>query len=381
MLLLEYEGKEILREYGIPTPSGVVVAKDAISSSQPSLCFPAVLKAQVPTGGRGRAGGIVVAPTMEAFQTASCALFAARIKGLPVERILVEDQKTTRHEYYLAVMFDGEEQVLLIGAQGGVDVESYYGSGRESFATVLIDPVYGLPEFRVRDALRELSIKPSLWGPFTDMAARLARLFRGCDATLAEINPVAELESGELVALDARIVIDDGALFRQPRFAGRKAIEAADDVVRRMEALQIQYVPLGGSVGLIGSGAGCGVTIMDWVARGGGRLAAFVDLDYAVLSGQTEAGLRLVLEHFLGDAGVRSIIVNFTACGVRVDLIAESLAKVLDGVDRSRLKPMYVHFEGNRRDVARETMRKAGFPPCERLGDAVRAATAVSREI
>jgi len=381
MLLLEHEGKEILREYGIPTPSGVVIAKDATSAPQASLRFPAVLKAQVPVGGRGRAGGIVVAPTAQAFENASRALFATPIKGYPVERILVEDQKTARHEYYLAVMFDGEDQMLLIGATGGVDVESYYGSGRESFATVLLDPVYGLPEFHVRDALRKLAIKSSLWGPFTDMAARLARLFRACDATLAEINPVAELDGDQLIALDARIVIDDGALFRQPRFAGRKALESSDDIVRRMEALQIQYVPLGGSVGLIGSGAGCGVTIMDWVAREGAKLAAFVDLDYAVLSGQTDAGLRLVLEHFLADAKVRSIIVNFTACGVRVDLIAESLAVVLNDIDRKRLKPLYIHFEGNRRDVARETIRKAGFAPCERLGDAVRAAAAVAREI
>src|SRR5262249_8840409 len=234
-----------------------LITKETMIAAQPSLRFPAILKAQVPTGGRGRAGGIVVASTAQAFETASRALFATRIKGFPVEHILVEDQKTIWHEYYLAVMFDGEDQVLLIGAQGGVDVESYYGSGRESFATVLLDPVYGLPEFQVRDALRKLSIKSSLGGPFTDMAARLARLFRASDATLAEINPVAELEGDELIALDVRIVIDDGALFRQPRFAGRKAVESADDVVRRMEALQIQYVPLGGSVGLIGSGAGC----------------------------------------------------------------------------------------------------------------------------
>ena len=116
-------------------------------------------------------------------------------------------------------------------------------------------------------------------------------------------------------------------------------------------------------------------------AREGSKLAAFVDLDYAVLSGQTEAGLRLVLEHFLDDPAVRSIIVNFTACGVRVDLIAESLAKVLQDLGTARLKPMYLHFEGNRRVAARETLRRAGFAPCERLGDAVRAAAAVAREV
>lgn len=382
MLLLEHEGKEIFREYGIPTPRGTVIEKaDLARAPVSSLHFPAVVKAQVPAGGRGKAGGVLAAPSAQEFQAVAAKLFAAEIKGFPVERILVEEQKAARQEYYMAIIFDGEDQLLLVGARGGVDVESYYGSARKEFATVVVDPVYGLPEFRLREALGELAIDPALRARFSDIAYRLARLFRAYDATLVEINPLAELDADSLVALDARIVIDDGALFRQPRFAGRRPIEANDGVARRMRELQIQYVPLGGAVGLIGSGAGCGVAIMDWVAREGSKLAAFVDLDYAVLSGQTEAGLRLVLEHFMGDPAIRSIIVNFTACGVRVDLIAESLAKVLQELGTARLKPMYLHFEGNRRDVARETMRRAGFAPCEKLGDAVRAAAAVAREV
>lgn len=382
MLLLEHEGKEIFREYGIPTPRGTVIEKaDLARTPASSLHFPAVVKAQVPAGGRGKAGGVLAVPSAQEFQAIAARLFAAEIKGFPVKRILVEEQKAARREYYMAIIFDGEDQLLLVGARGGIDVESYYGSARKEFATVVVDLVYGMPEFRLREALSELAIDPALWSRFGDIAYRLARLFPAYDATLAEINPLAELDGDSLVALDARIVIDDGALFRQPRFAARRGIEANDGIARRMRELQIQYIPLGGAVGLISSGAGCGVTIMDWVAREGSKLAAFVDLDYAVLSGQTEAGLRLVLEHFLDDPTVRSIIVNFTACGVRVDLIAESLAKVLQELGTARLKPMYLHFEGNRRDEARETMRAIGFAPCERLGDAVRAAAAVAREV
>jgi succinyl-CoA synthetase beta subunit len=379
MLLLEYEGKELLREYGIPTPRGTLIEKADLSRTKvASLSFPAVVKAQVPIGGRGKAGGIVSVSSAPEFHAAASTLFAGEIKGFPVERILVEEHKTARHEYYLAIIFDGEDQLLLIGARGGVDVESYYGSGRKEFATVVLDPVYGLQEFRLREALAELSISRNLWGRFNDIAYRLVRLFRAYDATLAEINPLAELDDDTLIALDARVVIDDGALFRQPRFAGRVAVEANDAVARRMRELEIQYIPLGGAVGLIGSGAGCGVTIMDWVAHEGSKLAAFVDLDYAVLSGRTEGGLRLVLEHFVAEPSVRSIIVNFTACGVRVDLIAQALAKVLKEKERP-LKPMFVHFQGNRSAAARDIMRTAGYPPFEKLGDAVRAAAAVAR--
>jgi len=362
MLLLEYEGKELLREYGVPTPRSTLLEKASFAGTDsPSPSFPAVVKAQVPTGGRGKAGGIVAVSSTQEFRAAVSRLFAAEIKGFPVERVLVEEQKAALHEYYLAIIFDGEDQLLLIGARGGVDVESYYGSGRKEFATVMLDPVYGLQEFRLREALAELSISRNLWSRFNDVAYRLVRMFRAYDATLAEINPLAELDDDTLIALDARVVIDDGALFRQPRFAGRVAVEANDAVAR-----------------LIGSGAGCGITIMDWVAHEGSKLAAFVDLDYAVLSGQTESGLRLVLEHFMADSSVRSIIVNFTACGVRVDLIAQALAKVLKEKDRS-LKPMFAHFQGNRSVAARDIMREAGYPPFERLGDAVRSAAAVAR--
>jgi succinyl-CoA synthetase beta subunit len=381
MLLLEHEGKEVLREYGIPVPRGTLVDKAELADVQAlSLPFPAIVKAQVPVGGRGKAGGILPASSAAEFEAVAAGLFAADLKGFPVSTLLVEERETPLREYYLSIMFVGEEMLLLVGARGGVEVESFFGNARDEFATVTIDAVYGLPAYRLRDALAALEIRPALWGKFTDVASRLTRLFRECDATMAEINPLAEVDADVLVALDARIVIDDGALFRQPRFAGRRETEIGDALARRMRELQIQWVPLGGPVGLIGSGAGCGVAIMDWIAREGSGLAAFVDLDYAVLSGHTEAGLRLLVDHYLDEPGVRSIIVNFTACGVRVDLIAEALAKVLQEVDATRLKPIYLHFEGNRRAAARETMRGAGFPPCETLGETVRAAAAAARE-
>jgi succinyl-CoA synthetase beta subunit len=381
MLLLEHEGKDLFRESGIPVPAGRVLCKgDVYEAAVAAVPLPAVVKAQVPEGGRGKAGGILKAASASELQYAVATLSASEIKGYAVRQMLVEELKPVRREYYMAMLFDGEDQTLLVGAQGGIGVESFYGEGQTSFASVVIDPVYGLPEYRLRDALADLSIPRPLRGRFIDVAGRLTRLFRTYDATLAEINPLAELDDGTLMALDARVVIDDGALFRQPRFAERKAMEAGDDVMsRQMTALAIQWVPLGGPVGLIGSGAGCGVAIMDWVAHEGSRLAGFLDLDYAVLGGKTEPALRLVLDYYERDTSVRAILVNFTACGVRVDLIAESLAKILLEKRQAARKPIFVHFQGNRSAKAREVMTSAGYPPFDRLGDAVRAATAAAR--
>src|SRR5262249_34859031 len=199
---------------------------------------------------------------------------------------------------------------------------------------------------QVRASLEELSIAPQWWASYCEMAERLARLFRQSDATLAEINPLAELGEGKLIAVDARIIIDDGALFRQAKFAAiAKMRTPPEGLAARMRALEIQYVPIGGPIGLISSGAGVGTTVMDWVAREGSSLNAFVDLDYAIMSGHTEAGIALVLDTLISDPAIKAIIVNFTTCGLRLDEIARALVKALDA-QRSRIAvPIFVHLQ------------------------------------
>ncbi len=376
MLLLEHEGKAVLQEFGIPTPRGVVVGDAAMAAAvSAGMRPPLMIKAQVPIGGRGRAGGIREAATLKTASDVAAELLAKKIKGHAVGALLIEEGVSIAHERYMAAMIDGERLLLLIGRHGGVEVEAYFGGQKDSFETVTIDPSYGLSPYQVRLALEKLEIAPHLWTAYADVADRVVRLLRGRDATLVEINPLAELPDGSLRALDARIDVDSGAFFRQPKFAAiERSRVATDGLTRRMKELEVQYVPLAGNIGLVSSGAGCGVTIIDWLTREGASAAAFVDLDYTIMSGKIEPGLRFVLDHFCDDPAIEAIVVNFTTCGLRLDSIAETLIEALSERTSRRGKPLFFNLQGNRATLAHDLMRSAGYVVAQTLGDAVRGA-------
>ncbi len=371
MLLLEHEGKHLLRQYGIATPSGMVVADG--QHPGPDVPVPCMAKAQVLTGGRGKAGGIRKVERREEVAGVLRALLQTTIKGEQVKSVLIEESVEFERERYLGIIADGAEIMLVLGAKGGMDVEHAAQTNSNEFRTVRIDPNYGLSEFQVRIALEQLRIDPRWWSSYTDVAVRLAKLFFDCDATMAEINPLVERPDGSVLALDARVVVDDGALFRQPQLEAIAAKRLSEDKLQdRMRELGVQFVAVGGSVGLLSSGAGVGVTIMDWVAREGLTLAAFVDIDYAIMSGRAEEAMRLVLQVFDEDPFVKSIIVNFTVCGLRLDSVADSLVGALRG--RHSHKPLTLHFAGNRSVQARRNLEGAGYKTVETLGEAVRQA-------
>ena len=307
MLLFEHEGKAILREHGIATPRGIVAENEADIGGGGAVSAPFMVKSQVLAGGRGKAGGIRPAADPSALERAASQILATTVRDLPVRALLVEERVAVAHERYMAVLLDGEAMLLVLGRKGGIEVEELFSGAQDGFQTIRIDPLFGLSAYQVRVALEQLEIPAQLWAAYTSAAERPTRLFRQCDATLAEINPLAELEDGSLVALDARIVIDDGALFRQPRFAElANARSTADGLAARMRALEVQYVPIGGNIGLVSSGAGVGTALMDWVASEGCRLHSFVDLDYAIMGGRTEDGMRLVLDTLIDDRASRT---------------------------------------------------------------------------
>jgi succinyl-CoA synthetase beta subunit len=382
LLLLEHEGKAVFRRHGIPVPRGhVITGIDEVDGAVAQLTGPFVVKAQVLTGGRGKAGGIRTAADISVVKTESGRLLHSELKGQSVSAVLIEESVPFVRERYMSIMLDGETINLLLGSRGGVEVESYFSDARDSFQVVHIDPAYGLGAFQVRKAAEALGINRDYWGYYVDIAEKLYRLFRASDATLAEINPLVELEGQRVVALDARIVVDDGALYRQPGFADiERARTKGEGLLAQMKELEIQYVPIGGEVGLVSSGAGVGVTIMDWLEKEGARLSAFVDLDYAIMGGHAEAGIRLVLSTLNSDPCVRAIIVNFTTCGLRLDLIVKSLLAALPA-PKLQVKPILFHLQGNRANLAHEMLRTAGWTVSETLGEAVREAAKLVKSI
>ena len=380
MLLFEHEGKAFLREYGIATPRGVLVRPGTdVEGAWADVSLPVMVKAQVLTGGRGKAGGIRMAGTASDARAHASALDGSTVHGMPVEGVLVEECVDVRQEFYVAVTFDGEAMIVLLSTHGGVDVERFFLDARESFATICVDPLFGISEYQVRKALHRLGVGTRVWPQLGALTSRLVRMFRELDATLVEINPLAELGDGTLMALDARVQVDDGALFRQPRLRAMQAARRRESSIgEQMRALEIQFVPLGGAVGVVSSGAGAGVAIMDWIEREGSRAAGFMDLDYAFMGGKTEEALRLALGYLNRQTAVRSLLVNFTTCGLRLDLIAAALVKVLDELRPELGKPLFIHLQGNRSCVAQAVVREAGYPLYETLGDAVRGASRVA---
>jgi succinyl-CoA synthetase beta subunit len=376
VLLFEHEGKAVLREHGILTPKGMLAENEAdVAAAAGALSAPFMVKSQVLAGGRGKAGGIRPAADASELHREAGAMFGSTVRDLPVRTLLIEERVSIQEERYMALLLDGEQMLLVLGRKGGVEVEELFSGARDGFEVVKIDPAFGLSAHQVRASLEELGIAPQWWASYCEMAERLARLFRQCDATLAEINPLAEFGDGKLIAVDARIIIDDGALFRQAKFAAiAKTRTPPEGLAARMQALEIQYVPIGGPIGLISSGAGVGTTVMDWVAREGSSLNAFVDLDYAIMGGHTEAGIALVLDTLISDPAIKAIIVNFTTCGLRLDEIARALVKALDA-QRSRIAiPVLVHLQGNRASLGHALVREAGYEVVDKLGDAVRKA-------
>jgi succinyl-CoA synthetase beta subunit len=380
VLLFEYQGKRFLEEAGVPVPESIHL-RAAEAHDVLAIPFPAVVKAQVLTGGRGKAGGIIRVEDARSASDASRKLIGNRIKDLPVDSVLIESLIPAVREMYVAVLLDGEDQLLLIGREGGVDVETFFADGQGDFATVRIDPRFGLGEYQIRTALDDLGIPAKGWPSFVDIALKMARLFRSLDAKLLEINPLAQLENGTYVALDARIEVDEGAFFRHPELKEiQRARDRSEGILGEMEALEVQYVPMGGNVGLLGSGAGCGVTIMDWAAKEGAKISAFVDIDYSLMGGKTNEAMRLVLDTLIADREVRSIIVNFTTCGIRLDAIAQSLVAVLDGLKGKLKKPVFIHLQGNRASLGQAIVRDAGYDVYESLGEAVRGACRAAKE-
>jgi succinyl-CoA synthetase beta subunit len=381
VLLYEDEGKKLLRDYAIPTPEGSTARHDTLDAALSALAPPLMVKAQVLAGGRGKLGGVLAAADAAEARAAADRLLRSEIAGHTVETVLIERQVRVARELYLAATFDGADMLMLVGNEGGIEVERFFSGERRAIEAIVVDPLYGLAEYQLRNAFDHLGIDARLWTAFTRVSLNLFRLFRGCDARLAEINPLALTAEGDLIALDARIEIDDGAFFRQPSLADiARRRDHGSGIAARLRDIAVQYVPLGGTVGLVSQGAGAGVTIMDWVALEGARLAAFVDVDYAILAGKTEDALRLTLGNLLGLTEIRSIIINFTTCGVRLDLIATSLVKVLNEFHDRMTVPLFIHLQGNRAETAHSHLAAAGISVCATLGEAVRGACRAAKE-
>lgn len=319
MKLLEYQGKELFARVGLPVPPGKVAdTPEAAKRAACELGFPVVVKAQVAAGGRGKAGGIKMAPNPEEAQRRATDILGMTIQGEPVRRLLITQAVEIDREYYLGITLDrsARRPVLIFSTQGGVDIEEIARSSPEKIQKCHISPLEGLHAHQVRRLFFEAQVPQSQMRALTEVAQKLYGAFVEYHAHLVEINPLAVTPEGVIWALDSKFILDDDDL---P--TGIPYGERMDPLEQAAHEADLQYVKLDGNIGIIGNGAGLVMATLDLVKLKGGRPANFLDIG----GGATAAQMSQALELVLGDRQVRGAFINIFGGITRCDLVAQGI--------------------------------------------------------
>jgi succinyl-CoA synthetase beta subunit len=359
--LYEYQGKELFRRAGIPVSDGrLAVSPEEARAAASSLGGPVVVKAQVLTGGRGKAGGIKLADDPADAERKAREILGLDIRGHVVRKLWIERASEIAKEYYLSVTFDrGEKKPLfMLTTQGGVEIEQVAEESPEALARLHIDPLEGYQPYQARRLIYAAGIDDE--GEQKQVLAIVERLYRAfveCDAMLCEINPLIVTPEGEVKALDSKFTVDDNALYRHPDVAEMRDVEAADPLEAFAREKGVTYVKLDGDIGILGNGAGLSMSTVDVVAHVGGRPANFCDLG----GGGDAEGVVDALEVITRDEAVRSIFFNIFGGITRCDEVARGILQALDRLDMSRY-PIVVRLDGTNAEEGREILANAGRP-------------------
>ncbi|HWD08816.1 MAG TPA: ADP-forming succinate--CoA ligase subunit beta [Actinomycetota bacterium] len=375
MDLFEYQGKELFARAGIPVPAGRVArtpeqAVAAAAELAPGAAV--VIKAQVATGGRGKAGGVKVVPApagADAVSNVAAEILALSIKGEPVGALLVEAAAGIEAEYYAAVTFDRRAgaALFLLSATGGMEVEE---APEGAMASVHVDPLLGLTAYQVRDLVFTAGLAAEARTDAFGLLPKLYRLFVDADASLVEINPLALTASGQqraLIALDAKVTVDDSALYRHPDIAAYHGTRRLAPQEELAAAAGLNFVKLDGDVGIIGNGAGLVMSTLDVVSQAGGAPANFLDVGGGAGADVLSSALEVVL------AGqVRSVLVNIFGGITRGDAVAGG---ILEALGRTRVEvPIVVRLEGTNATEGRAMLAAAHHPNVRTAGGMMEAA-------
>jgi succinyl-CoA synthetase beta subunit len=357
--LYEYQGKELFQQYGIPVSEGRVAttAAEARAAAE-ELGGQVVVKAQVLTGGRGKAGGIKLAATPAEAEEHAQAILGIDIRGHVVRRLWIERASDIAREYYLSVTFDrGEKKALfMFTTEGGVDIEEVAAEKPEALARLHVDPLEGFQPYQARRLVYEAAIDDAdEQKQIAAIVERLYAAFVGADAILCEINPLIVTPEGEVKALDSKFSVDDNALYKHAEIAAMRDPEAVPPEERFAREKGVTYVKLDGDVGVLGNGAGLSMSTVDVVTFVGGRPANFCDLG----GGGDAEGVVDALEVITRDPQVRSIFFNIFGGITRCDEVARGILQALERLDMSRY-PVVVRLDGTNAEEGRAILADAG---------------------
>jgi succinyl-CoA synthetase beta subunit len=373
--LQEYRSKEILARHGVPLLAGeVATSPEEARDAAARIGGPVVVKAQVLVGGRGKAGGVKLAATPAEAEERAREILGLDIKGVTVRTLLVAPAADIAGEYYLALILDRAAKAVTIiaSAEGGVEIEETARTNPEAILRLPLDPLIGLQEFQVRRVAFFLGIPAELRRDFASVLRGLTDAFFGNDADLAEINPLVVTEAGELLALDAKIVLDDSALPRHPELEAMRDLNEEEPAETAAREAGISFIKLDGTIGCMVNGAGLAMTTMDLVKLAGGEPANFLDIGGGAKADRVAAAFRIILE----DSNVRAILVNIFGGITRGDEVAHGIVEARSMLTRE--VPMVVRIVGTNAAQAAEILRQANLITAESLDDAAAKAVAAA---
>lgn len=359
MDLFEYQGKQYFAQFGIPvSPGGPADTVDEAVAQADAAGYPVVVKAQVQVGGRGKAGGIKLANDAAEARTHATNILGMGIKGHLVKRVWVEHASDIAEEYYASFTLDraAKKHLLMLSAQGGVDIEEVAARDPEAIVKLHIDPVDGLDAATARRAAVDAKIPDKALDGVADILVKLYRCFTEGDCDLAEINPLILKPTGEVHALDAKVSLDGNAEFRHPEWAEFKATEELDAREQLAREKDLQYIGLDGSVGIIANGAGLAMSTLDVVNQVGGKAANFLDIG----GGANADVMAAALEVINYDQDVKSIFINIFGGITRGEEVAKGIVEALGRVDLRA--PIVIRLDGTNAEEGRAILAGAGIP-------------------
>jgi succinyl-CoA synthetase beta subunit len=373
--LQEYRSKEILARHGVAVADGeTATTPEAARAAAARIGGPVVVKAQVLVGGRGKAGGVKLAATPDEAAARAREIIGLDIKGVTVRTVLVAPAAEIAKEYYLGLILDrgGQAVTIIASADGGVEIEETARTNPGAILRLPLHPLIGLQEHQVRRVAFFLGLPAELRKDFGAILRGLHAAFIESDADLAEINPLVVTSEGKLLALDAKIVLDDSALFRHPDLEALRDLGEEEPSETAARDSGINFIKLEGTIGCMVNGAGLAMTTMDLVKLAGGEPANFLDIGGGAKADRVAAAFRIILE----DANVRAILINIFGGITRGDEVAHGIVEARASLGRQ--VPMVVRIVGTNASEAAEILRAANLITADSLDDAARKAVAAA---
>jgi len=364
--LFEYQARDLFAKHGVPVLKGIVATTpEEAKAAAEEIGGLTVIKAQVKTGGRGKAGGVKLAKNPDEAYEYAQQILGMDIKGHTVHRVLVAQGADIAEEYYFSILLDraNRSYLAMCSVEGGMEIEQLAAERPEALAKVEVDPLVGIDSAKAQEIVEAAGFSAELQPKVVEVLVKLGDVFKKEDATLVEVNPLVQTPEGDILALDGKVSLDDNAEFRQPDHVALVDKSAENPLEAKAKQHDLNYVKLDGEVGVVGNGAGLVMSTLDVVAyagekHGNVKPANFLDIGGGASAEVMAAGLEIIL----GDEQVRSVFVNVFGGITSCDAVAEGIVKALEILGDSATKPLVVRLDGNNVEEGRRILSEANHP-------------------